>query len=99
MLGHAWTVTALNPSGLTFFVAYLPQFLVADAPLLPQMIAFEATFIGLAVANVLGHALLAALVRTAFRYQRALGNLNRISGVLLAGLGVAAIAIEALARR
>src|SRR4051794_26234569 len=27
MLGHAWLVTALNPKGITFFVAFLPQFL------------------------------------------------------------------------
>src|SRR4051812_1040291 len=29
MLGHAWLVTALNPKSLTFFVAFLPQFLDA----------------------------------------------------------------------
>ena len=27
MLGHAWLVTALNPKSITFFVAFLPQFL------------------------------------------------------------------------
>lgn len=27
MLGHAWIVTALNPKSITFFVAFLPQFL------------------------------------------------------------------------
>ena len=27
MLGHAWLVTALNPKGLTFFIAFLPQFI------------------------------------------------------------------------
>src|SRR3954447_7750632 len=27
MLGHAWLVTSLNPKGITFFVAFLPQFL------------------------------------------------------------------------
>ena len=27
MIAHAWIVTALNPKGITFFVAFLPQFL------------------------------------------------------------------------
>ena len=27
MLAHAWLVTALNPKSITFFVAFLPQFL------------------------------------------------------------------------
>ena len=27
MMGHAWLVTALNPKSITFFVAFLPQFL------------------------------------------------------------------------
>src|SRR4051812_37809774 len=54
MLGHAWLVTALNPKSLTFFVAFLPQFLDPKADLLPQMALFEATFLTLAFANAFG---------------------------------------------
>jgi threonine/homoserine/homoserine lactone efflux protein len=32
MLGHAWIVTALNPKGLVFFVAFLPQFMTRSSP-------------------------------------------------------------------
>ena len=34
MVAHAWLVTALNPKSITFFVAFLPQFLDHSAELL-----------------------------------------------------------------
>jgi threonine/homoserine/homoserine lactone efflux protein len=38
MLGHAWLVTALNPKSITFFVAFLPQFLDRHDDLVTQML-------------------------------------------------------------
>src|SRR4051812_41941691 len=55
MLGHAWLVTALNPKGITFFVAFLPQFLSPRADFFGQMFVFEATFLTLAFANAFGY--------------------------------------------
>ena len=63
MLGHAWLVTALNPKSITFFVAFLPQFLSPQADFLTQMIVFEATFLVLAFANAFGYALVASRAR------------------------------------
>ncbi len=37
MLAHAFLVTALNPKSLTFFVAFLPQFIDQKAAFLPQV--------------------------------------------------------------
>src|SRR5262245_60825514 len=48
MLAHAWLVTALNPKSITFFVAFLPQFIDRGADFWSQMLIFEATFVGLA---------------------------------------------------
>ena len=36
MVGHAWLVTALNPKSLTFFVAFVPQFVDRAAPFAPS---------------------------------------------------------------
>ncbi len=94
MLGHAWLVTALNPKGITFFVAFLPQFLNARADLFPQMVVLEATFLTLAFANALGYALVAARARGFLKSPRALRVVNRIGGSCLIGAGVAAVSIR-----
>ncbi len=88
VLLHTFAVTALNPKGIVFFVAFLPQFLDPGAPLLPQFVVFEATFLVLAVLNALGFALLAAAARRAIRRPRVQRAVNRTGGTLLIGAGV-----------
>lgn len=94
MLGHAWIVTALNPKGITFFVAFLPQFLDPKADFLTQMLIFEATFVGLAFMNALGYALLASRARSLVSSPRAVGILNRGGGMALIGAGIATVAVR-----
>ena len=95
MLGHAWLVTALNPKGLTFFVAFLPQFVDPKAALLPQLGIFGATFLTLAFANALTYALVASRARKAVQNPRAMTIVNRTGGSLLIGAGVAAATLRA----
>lgn len=92
MLAHAWLVTALNPKSLTFFVAFLPQFVDPAAPFWPQMIVFEATFVGLAFVNAFAYALLAARAGRVVRSPAVVRAVNRTGGALLVGAGVAAVA-------
>lgn len=92
MMGHAWLVTALNPKGITFFVAFLPQFLDRDGDFLRQMAIFEATFLTLAFANALGYATLASHARNLVRNPRAVGMFNKAGGTLLVGAGIATAA-------
>ena len=94
MLGHAWLVTALNPKSITFFVAFLPQFLDAKADFGTQMLVFEATFVGLAFANALGYALVASRARSVIRNPRAIGLFNKAGGTALIGAGIATVAIR-----
>jgi threonine/homoserine/homoserine lactone efflux protein len=92
MLAHAWLITALNPKSITFFVAFLPQFLDPKAPLLPQMVIFETTFLVLAFLNAFGYALVASRARNLFRSERAIRVFNRTGGTLLVGAGIATAA-------
>lgn len=92
MLGHAWLVTALNPKSITFFVAFLPQFIDPKQPLLPQMVIFELTFLILAFFNAFAYALVASRARTLFQKPAAIRAFNRVGGSLLVGAGIATAA-------
>ena len=94
MLAHAWLVTALNPKSITFFVAFLPQFLDPKADFWTQMLIFEATFVTLAFANAFGYALVASRARALVRSERAVGMFNKAGGTALIGAGIAAVAIR-----
>lgn len=94
MIAHAWIVTALNPKGITFFVAFLPQFLDPSAEFWMQMLIFEATFLVLAFLNAFGYALIASRARGMMRNPRAIGILNRAGGSLLIGAGLAALTVR-----
>jgi threonine/homoserine/homoserine lactone efflux protein len=89
---HLYAVTALNPKGIVFFVAFLPQFLDTTAPVLLQLVIFEATFLVLAVVNASAYALMAAAARRTIRRPAVQRAVNRVGGTLLMGAGVAAVA-------
>lgn len=94
MIGHAWIVTALNPKSITFFVAFLPQFLDPATGILNQMAVFEATFVTLAFANAFGYALLASRARASLSRDGVVRALNRAGGALLIGAGIAAVSLR-----
>jgi threonine/homoserine/homoserine lactone efflux protein len=95
ILGHAFAVTALNPKGIVFFVAFLPQFLRPAAPLAPQVLLLGGTFLLFAILNATGYALLAGSVRDAVRRPAVLRGLNRLGGSVMIGAGL----LTALLRR
>ena len=87
ILLHTYVVTALNPKGIIFFVAFLPQFLDLTQPLLPQMVIFEITFLVIATINVSSYALLANLARRTIRKPVVQQTINRLGGSLLIAAG------------
>ncbi|WP_377275797.1 LysE family translocator [Rhizobium sp. R86522] len=89
MVAHAWLVTALNPKSITFFVAFLPQFLDKHGDFFTQMLIFETTFLLLAFLNAAGYALIASRARNLVKNPRAIGVFNKTGGTLLIGAGVA----------
>lgn len=95
MLAHAWIVTALNPKSITFFVAFLPQFLDPAAPFVTQMVIFEATFLVVAFTNAFGYALIASRARRFVGNPRIIALFNRVGGSLLIGAGVATVSMRA----
>lgn len=94
MMAHAWLVTALNPKSLTFFIAFLPQFLDRHADFWTQMAIFEATFLTLAFVNAFSYALVASRARSMVGNARTIRMFNRAGGTLLVGAGIATAAIR-----
>lgn len=88
IFAHAYVVTALNPKSIVFFIAFLPQFLIASLPMVPQMLVFETTFLVLATLNVLAYALLAQAARRTIRKPAVQRTVNRTGGSLLIGAGI-----------
>ncbi len=91
IFAHAYVVTALNPKSIVFFVAFLPQFLDMGAPLVPQMVLFEVTFLALATLNAAAYAFAASAARQQIRRPGVQRVVNRVGGSLLIGAGLLAV--------
>jgi len=89
VFGHATAVTALNPKSIVFFIAFVPQFIAVDSPLLPQFSILVATFVGLAAINALAYALLADKLRAKIARPSVLAWFSRFGGIALVAMGVA----------
>jgi threonine/homoserine/homoserine lactone efflux protein len=91
---HAFAVTALNPKSIAFFVAFVPQFIDRTAPILPQLVIMEATFVTLGAINALAYALAADGMRGRIRRAGALRWLNRAGASCLVAMGAATAAMS-----
>lgn len=94
IFAHAAAVTALNPKSIAFFIAFVPQFMRPEAPLLPQFIILIATFVVVGFLNALLYALLADRMRVAIARPSVLRVLTRLGGATLVAMGVATAALR-----
>ena len=88
-------VTALNPKGIVFFVAFLPQFISPSADVSRQLWILAVTFVAMATLNASLYAVFAASARRILSSPRAQRRFNFAGGSLLSAAGVWAL----LARR
>ena len=94
MLLHAFAVTATNPKGIVFFVAFLPQFIDPGLPAAPQLAIMVATFTVIGAANALVYALAAGTLRKRIRRPSVMRWLNRSGGAALMAMGAATILLR-----
>jgi threonine/homoserine/homoserine lactone efflux protein len=89
--GASWRIPTWRPrsipAGSCFYVAFFPQFLSAEKPLLTQVAVFGATFIVMGTLNSILYATLALQVRRLVRSYRARKNMNRATGGFLIAMG------------
>jgi threonine/homoserine/homoserine lactone efflux protein len=80
---NTWLVTALNPKGIIFFVAFLPQFVNPNAAAIPQLWILAITFVVLATLNAALYAYFARGARRLLMSPRAQRRFNIGGGSLL----------------
>jgi threonine/homoserine/homoserine lactone efflux protein len=88
LFANTYLVTALNPKGIVFFVAFLPQFINPRASVVPQMLVLACTFVVMAVINSTLYACFAASARKLFASPKAQRKFMLASGSLLSAAGI-----------
>lgn len=88
MLRDAWIVTALNPKGIVFFMAFLPQFIAPDAAYIPQVMVLGGTFLVLGTVNAALFGLLAGSASRLVQNRHVQLWINRTGGTFLIGAGL-----------
>jgi threonine/homoserine/homoserine lactone efflux protein len=91
LFAHTWLVTALNPKGMVFFVAFLPQFIDPARSAPRQLWVLAITFVTLATVNATLYAMFAASARRLLASPRAQRRFSLAGGSLLLFAGIWAL--------
>lgn len=86
----SFLITALNPKGILFFVAFVPQFIDPALPYTPQAATYVLTFTALGIINAAVFAFAAAGARQTIRRPKVMKIAMRSGGSLLMMAGIAA---------
>jgi threonine/homoserine/homoserine lactone efflux protein len=91
LFANIYLVTALNPKGIVFFVAFLPQFISASASVTQQLWVLAVTFVCMATINATLYAVFAGSARRLLSSPKAQRRFNLAGGSLLSAAGVWAL--------
>jgi threonine/homoserine/homoserine lactone efflux protein len=91
LFSHTYIVTALNPKGIVFFVAFLPQFINPAGDVPRQLWLLAITFVVMATANAALYAVFAASARRLLASASAQRRFNFAGGALLSAAGAWAL--------
>lgn len=91
LFANTYLVTALNPKGIVFFVAFLPQFIDPSANITRQLWILAVTFVAMATLNATLYAVFAGSARRVLASPRAQRHFNIAGGSLLSAAGIWAL--------
>ncbi|WP_448567692.1 LysE family translocator [Thalassotalea ganghwensis] len=91
---NALIVTALNPKGIIFFMAFFPLFIDANSPVFPQMLVMAISFLTISMASVTFYATFSGLLRSKVRSVSFQNGFNKVSGSMLVGAGTITATLE-----
>lgn len=91
---QSFSVTVLNPKGILFFAAFMPQFIDPKAPTLPQVLILGGTFVAIAILVQTGYIAMMARARRVVASPRAVRIMNRVGGSMLIGAGLLTVTLR-----
>jgi threonine/homoserine/homoserine lactone efflux protein len=91
LFANTYLVTALNPKGIVFFAAFLPQFISAGASVKQQLWVLAVTFVCMATINATLYAVFAGSASRLLSSPKAQRRFNLAGGSLLSMAGVWAL--------
>ena len=94
LLKNSFIVTALNPKGIAFFVAFFPQFVDPLKPAFSQLTLLGGTFLLLATINSALYAIFAGQSGDQVKKEKIRKWFNRCGGSALLGAGIFTAAMQ-----
>ena len=91
---EALIVTALNPKGIIFFIAFFPLFIDVNKAALPQMIVLALTFLSVSVLSASFYSIFSGYLRSRVQSVKSRKVFNKISGSLLMGAGTVTATLQ-----
>lgn len=82
-------ISLTNPKTLAFYAAFFPQFVDPARPAMPQLVLLAVSFVGLSALSDGTYAVAAGHLAPYLRSARAQLIRNKVTGVVLAGTGLA----------
>lgn len=97
LFANTYLVTALNPKGIVFFVAFLPQFIRPGVGVTQQLWVLAVSFVVMATLNATLYAVFAGSARRLLASPRAQRRFNVAGGSLLSAAGLWALLAKRVA--
>ena len=88
VFAQSFLVSALNPKGPVFYMAFVPQFVNTSLPVLEQFSILTATFVAVAAINGLMWLFFAAALRKRLQKPRAKRAVNRTGAICMFAAGM-----------
>jgi threonine/homoserine/homoserine lactone efflux protein len=91
MFWNTYLVTALNPKGIVFFIAFFPQFIDHSLAVNPQLVILGLSFVVLATLNSIMYVVFADRARGYLASEKSQKQFKLVGGSFLSGAGLWAV--------
>lgn len=88
MFKQALVVTALNPKGIIFFIAFFPLFINTQQPVSAQILTMAVSFLMVSALSASCYSIFSGYLRSKINSPQCQQGFNKLSGSMLMGAGV-----------